>query len=192
MEVTPEMYAWLTSQNVINPFKSFQTDINTSSSFQIPKQTLELLLGGKYIDNILKSLQDSYNKLYDMKLDYTDNLNDLVEIKEDDQYISNSAKYTNWHLYQDSLKHFGLNYPDDLINQIINGDKEILLQILTDIFELQNEVIKHTQSGNKNFDPNKFINDGNLTFKNTVTENKNELKIKDNTTTNIISEDKSK
>ena len=56
MEVTPEMYAWLTSQNVINPFKSFQTDINTSSSFQIPKQTLELLLGGKYIDNILKSL----------------------------------------------------------------------------------------------------------------------------------------
>ena len=167
MEVTPEMYAWLTSQNVINPFKSFQTDINTSSSFQIPKQTLELLLGGKYIDNILKSLQDSYNKLYDMKLDYTDNLNDLVEIKEDDQYISNSAKYTNWHLYQDSLKHFGLNYPDDLINQVINGDKEILLQILTDIFELHNEVIKHTQSGNKNFDPNKFINDGNLTFKNT-------------------------
>ena len=192
MEVTPEMYAWLTSQNVINPFKSFQTDINTSSSFQIPKQTLELLLGGKYIDNILKSLQDSYNKLYDMKLDYTDNLNELVEIKEDAQYISNSAKYTNWHLYQDSLKHFGLNYPDDLINQIINGDKEILLQILTDIFELQNEVIKHTQSGNKNFDPNKFINDGNLTFKNTVTENKNDLKIKDNTTTNIISDDKSK
>ena len=190
MEVTPEMYAWLSSQNVINPFKSFQSDINTSTSFQIPNQTLELLIGGKYIDNILRSLQESYNKLYDLKLDYTDNLKDVKQISEDEQYISNSIKYTNWHIYQESLNHFGLKYPDEIITSIINGDKEILLQVLTDIFELQNEVVKHTHTGNKNFDPNKFIDEGNLTFKNTVTESKNKLKI--NETSNNITEEKSK
>ena len=66
MEVTPEMYAWLSSQKVIDPFESFKTDIENLNNFKINQRTIDLLIGGKYMDNILKSLQDAYNKFYNL------------------------------------------------------------------------------------------------------------------------------
>ena len=73
MEVTPEMFAWLSSQKVIDPFKSLQSEIISPNTFQIPEKTIELLLGGKYMNIILKSLQDAYNKFYDLSFDYIKN-----------------------------------------------------------------------------------------------------------------------
>ena len=34
------------------------------------------------------------------------------------------------------------------------------MKVLTEIYELYNEVIKHTKIGNHSFDTNKFIEDG--------------------------------
>ena len=161
MEVTPEMYAWLSSQKVIDPFKSFESEFAESDSFKIPLKTLELLSGGKYMDLILKSLQESYNNLYNLSLNYIENLNQMKEIDEEEDYIINSVKYFNWNLIKESLKNFGLNYNDEIINNIINGDKESLMQILNEIYELHNEVLKHIQLGNHSFDPNKYIEEKN-------------------------------
>ena len=183
MEVTPEMYAWLSSQKVIDPFESFKTDIENLNNFKINQRTIDLLIGGKYMDNILKSLQDAYNKFYNLNLDYIENLNQMKEINENEEYISNSIKYTNWHMIKESLNHFGLKYPDETINNIINGDKEILMKVLTEIYELYNEVIKHTKIGNHSFDPNKFIEDGKSPLQNTTGDNNNNFT--DNTSTNI-------
>jgi len=157
MEVTPEFYAWLTSQKVIDPFKSFESELATSDKFYIDERTLELLSGGKYMDIILNSLQDAYNKFYNLSLNYIENINEMKEIDEEEEYISNSIKYTNWHLIQESLSHFGLNYEDEIINKISEGDKKVLLQVLNEIYELHNEVLKHTQLENNSFDPNEFI-----------------------------------
>ena len=55
----------------------------------------------------------------------------------------------NWNLIKESLKNFGLDYNDKIINNIINGDKESLMQILNEIYELHNEVLKHIQLGNQ-------------------------------------------
>ena len=33
------------------------------------------------MDNILKSLQDAYNKFYNLNLDYIENINQMKEIK---------------------------------------------------------------------------------------------------------------
>ena len=161
MEVTPEMYAWLSSQKVIDHFKSFESEFAESDSFKIPLKTLELLSGGKYMDLILKSLQESYNNLYNLSLNYIENLNQMKEIDEEEDYIINSVKYFNWNLIKESLKNFGLNYNDEIINNIINGDKESLMQILNEIYELHNEVLKHIQLGNHSFDPNKYIEEKN-------------------------------
>ena len=106
MEVTPELYAWLSSQKVIDPFKSFESELATSDKFYIDERTLELLSGGKYIDTILKSLQDAYNQFYNLSLNYFENIKEMKEIDEEEEYISNSIKYTNWHLIQESLSHF--------------------------------------------------------------------------------------
>ena len=50
MEVTPEMYAWFTSLNIINPFLSLEED--SMNTFIIPEKIVNLLLGGKYMDII--------------------------------------------------------------------------------------------------------------------------------------------
>mgnify|MGYP002626069953 FL=1 len=140
MEVTPEMYAWLTDLNIINPFSSLKTP--TEGNFILPEKTMELMIGGKYMDIILNTLQFAYNKFYKLKLDYLSGLSDLKEISEDQTYISNSVKYANWHLINDILNKFGISYTEDQINQLINGDKEFLLKVITQIFYLCNQFLK--------------------------------------------------
>ena len=140
MEVTPEMYAWLTDLNIINPFSSLKTP--TEGNFILPEKTMELMIGGKYMDIILTTLQTAYNKFYKLRLDYLGRLSELKEISEDQKYISNSVKYANWHLINDILNKFGISYTEDQINQLINGDKEFLLKVITQIYYLCNQFLK--------------------------------------------------
>ena len=140
MEVTPEMYAWLTDLNIINPFSSLKTP--TEGNFILPEKTIELMIGGKYMDIILTTLQSAYNKFYKLKLDYVSRISELKEISEDQKYISNSVKYANWHLINEILNKFGISYTEDQINQLINGDKEFLLKVITQIYYLCNQFLK--------------------------------------------------
>lgn len=148
MEVTPEMYAWFTSLNIINPFLSGEDD--QMNNFVIPEKTINLLLGGKYMDIILKHLQDSYNKFYKVKMDFTSKMKELKEIDEDQDYISNSVKYANWHLVGDTLKQFGVNYTEDEIMKVVNGDRDFMFKIIRQIYDLFTQFLKHSNSNNKN------------------------------------------
>lgn len=141
MEVTPELYAWLTSMNIIDCVKSLRSQEN---AFQIPQKTINALMGGKYMDKILLSLEDSYNKFYKLKLNYTANLVNIKPIDENDEYISNSVKYFNWNLINESLAHFGLNYTSENIEAITSGDTKMLLEVITKIFTLSNELLKRS------------------------------------------------
>ena len=156
MEVTPEMYAWFTSLNIINPFLSVEED--AMNNFIIPEKTINLLLGGKYMDIILKHLQDSYNKFYKVKMDFTSKMKELKEIDEDQDYISNSVKYANWHLVGDTLKEFGLNYSEDDIMRIVNGDKDFMFKVITQIYDLFTQFLKHSNNKNPNKTSNKNTN----------------------------------
>ena len=78
MEVTPEIFAWLTSLNIINPFLSFSQDL--VNDFQIPEKIVSLLFGGKYIDLMIKSLQEAFNKFYNIDDDYSSNLLKLKQL----------------------------------------------------------------------------------------------------------------
>ena len=53
MEVTPEMFAWLSSLKIIDPFKSLQNEIISPNNFQISEKTIELFIGGKYMNYII-------------------------------------------------------------------------------------------------------------------------------------------
>ena len=140
MEVTPEIYAWLTSLNIINPFLSYDDD--PMNNFIIPEKTINLLLGGKYFDIILKHLQDSYNKCYNVKMDFNFKMKELKQISEDEDYISNNIKTSNWSLIFETLKKFGINYVEEDIDKIINNDNEFLLKVLTKIFEVNSDFLK--------------------------------------------------
>ena len=140
MEVTPEIYAWFTSLNIINPFLSYDDD--PVNNFIIPEKTINLLSGGKYMDIILKNLQDSYNKCYKVKMDFIFKLKELKNINEDEDYISNSIKKANWTLISETLKKFGINYSEEEIDKIINGDREFLLKVLKKIYEVNTDFLK--------------------------------------------------
>ena len=140
MEVTPEIYAWFTSLNIINPFLSYDDD--PVNNFIIPERTINLLSGGKYMDIILKNLQDSYNKCYKVKMDFIFKLKELKNINEDEDYISNSIKKANWTLISETLKKFGINYSEEEIDKIINGDREFLLKVLKKIYEVNTDFLK--------------------------------------------------
>ena len=140
MEVTPEIYAWLTSLNIINPFLSYDDD--PMNNFILPEKTINLLLGGKYFDIILKHLQDSYNKCYNVKMDFNFKMKELKQISEDEDYISNNIKTSNWSLIFETLKKFGINYVEEDIDKIINNDNEFLLKVLTKIFEVNSDFLK--------------------------------------------------
>ena len=101
MEVTPEIYAWLTSLKIIDPFKSISDSMN---NFIIPENTLNLLFGGKYMDIILKNLQDAYNKFYKVDMDFINDINQIKLIQEDQEYILHSVKYANWQIIISILK----------------------------------------------------------------------------------------
>lgn len=134
MEVTPEIYAWLSSINVIDPLKSLSEDLD--NIFVVPENTLKLMFGGKYMDLILKNLQESYNQFYKVNMDYIGNITQLKQIQEDEEYISNSIKYANWQIIVEILNHFGLSYSEDDINLLVNNDKDELKKIITKIYEL--------------------------------------------------------
>ena len=182
MEVTPEMYAWLTDLNIINPFSSLKS--SAVGSFTIPEKTIQLMLGGKYMDIILTTLQSAYNKFYKLKLNYLTKLSELKEITEDQEYISNSIKYANWHLINEMLNQFGISYNEDQINQLINGDREFLLKVITQIYYLCNQFLKERgvkegkKKSDKNLEPiNETASFGNTNLK--VNKEKEKEKEKD-------------
>ena len=141
MEVTPEMYAWFTSLNIINPFLSLEED--SMNTFIIPEKIVNLLLDGKYMDIILKQLQDSYNKYNKVKMDFTTKMKEIKEIEEDQDNISDSVRKSNWNIIRDTLKQFGIKYSEEEIMKVVNGDKDVLLQILTKIYETFNNYLKN-------------------------------------------------
>ena len=125
------MYAWLTSLNIINPFSS--TGNGSFNSYIIPENVINLLLGGKYMDIILQHIQDAYNKFNNNKINLILKINEIIDIDENQEYIPNSVKYANWNLISEILTQFGLNFSNDEITKVINGDKEILIKILNQI-----------------------------------------------------------
>ena len=194
MEVTPEMYAWLTDLAIINPFSSLKTP--TEGNFILPEKTIELMLGGKYMDIILNTLQNSYNKFYKLRLDYLGRLNELKDISEDQKYISNSVKYANWHLINEILNKFGISYTEDQINQLINGDKEFLLKVITQIYYLCNQFLKDRSfktDKNEKADLNKVKSkekESNLEGKSIISELENEMDNKKTTNKNLATNQK--
>ena len=148
MELTPEMYAWLTSLNIINPFLGLEN--YPVNNFQIPEKTVKVLLGGKYMNIIINHLQDSYNKFYNVKSDFTSRLQELKDVNEDQEYISNSVKYSNWNIIMDILKKFGLSFSEDDINKLVEGDKKLLLDVINKIYELNTQLLKDASLKKKN------------------------------------------
>ena len=170
MDVSPELYAWLTSLHIVTPSSSTSP---SQSSFSIPSHTLELMTAGKYFDVILSTLQTSYNNFYHLNFNYLDSLKDIKPIKDDDEYIAHSIKYYNWQIIVEILSHFGLNYNQRYVVDISNGKIDVLFEIINRLFTLCNELLKRTDPTEEENKAKKNVNSNpaNVSSKETINLN---------------------
>ena len=174
MEVTPEIFAWLTSLNVINPFVSYSQDL--VNDFQVPEKTVSLLMGGKYMDVLIQPLQDAYNKFYKINEDYISELMKLKHIPDGQEYISNSLKYTNWKIIFEILAHFGLIFSEDELSLLVNNNVDQLKKVITKIYQCYTKYLnngehnnlndKNSDSGNKD-----YLRNNQIEYKETFNKN---------------------
>ena len=162
MEVSPEIYAWLTSLNIIEPFS--ETEKNESNSFYIPENIVEALFEGHYFDIMILNLQDAYNKYFNKRKNCEPKLKELVFKEKKYNKISNKTKFNNWNVINNALQFFDLKYSKNDINKIMNKNYDMLLKIITKIFTTINQLLKYTK---KDYD---FEN--NLSTNNYMKENK--------------------
>ena len=142
MKVTPEIYAWLASLNIIKPYASISKDL--VKDFLIPEKTISSLLLGKNMDLIIQPLQRAFNKFNHVQKDYISKLNNLKQIPENQEYISftylNKIKYENWKIIFEVLSKFDLQFTETEIYLLVNNDKDQLKEIITKIYEEYNKL----------------------------------------------------
>ena len=126
MEISPEIFAWLSSLNIITPpFKQ---------AFYLPPKTLELFLRGKHMITLISYLQKAYTNNDQATTSFTTFLSQLKHINDDIDYISPDIKYENWCVINKILKQFDINYSLEQISQLVSGNTQIFSDILNNIY----------------------------------------------------------
>ena len=147
MEVSPEIYAWLSALNIIDPFNG--TNKNGMYNYFIPENTLNSLFNGEYIDLLIFDLQEAYNKYYDIRKDCAPKLKELVFKEKYFDKISEKTRLNNWNVINDALKIFGIKYSKNELNKVVSGNNSALLKIIGNIFNTVTQLLKYTKRDTK-------------------------------------------
>ena len=184
MKVTPEIYAWLTSLNIISPYKSLSEDIE--QDFRIPQNVLSPLFFGKYMDIIIQPLEKEYNKFYSKNDNYASKLSNLKKLPENRGKISstviNNIKHDNWKLIFEVLSHFGIRFSEGDIFLLVNNDRDQLKEVITKIYKSYikfsyKEETTYTNNNNKNKSKSAILKIDELDSDKTYTECKSLLEL---------------
>lgn len=153
MEVTNEIYAWLTELNILNAEKTLI--MKKGGMVFVDEDLTNKFLNGFFIDKILYELEDLYNKFYKIKLNYTKKLDDIKILQENAKNSRNDRNLRNaiWKIVSQVTENFGIELNEDHIKNISNGDVKALLYIINAIYTLSGELMKRSpeKKGNIKF-----------------------------------------
>ena len=194
MEVSPEIYAWMCSLNIIDPLSDRNPNkakTDSLSNYIIPEDLLECLFKGEYIDTMILDLQEAYNKYFDNKKDCSIKLNELIFKEGNYEKISDKTKLENWKIIKEALKYFDIYYSYNELNKIVNGNKTILLKVITNIFNISSQYLKYTKLDTKNDNKtltkkNKIGLNLNMNFPNNITNSNSKEKLKKNNSNSLL------
>ena len=194
MEVSPEIYAWLSSLNIIEPFS--ESGENNSQTYIIPENIVEALFEGHYFDVMILNLQDAYNKYFNNRKNCVPKLKELAFKEKKYNKISAKTKLNNWNVINDALQFFNIKYSKIEISKIMSGNRDFLLKVITKIFNSCLKLLKYTKKDVnqeninllKNNSPNKKQLDNHLPKINNMNNNNNNT----NKKTNILNESNNK
>ena len=194
MEISPEIFAWLSSLNIIKPpFKQ---------AFYLPPKTLELFLRGKHMITLISYLQKAYTNTNYETASLTTLLSQLKHINGDTDYISPDIKYENWCIINKILKQFDINYSLEQISQLVSGNTQILSDILNNIYtscinsaKINNNKLpqqtEHSQYNHVNTNSSKYTKESALSSSLNISDNSLNLRTSssNNNYSTIIKED---
>ena len=160
MEVSPEVYAWFSALNIIDPFS--ETGQNRNRNYYIPEDILNALFNGEHMSTLILDLQSAYNKYYQVKKDCSPKLKELVFKEKNFDGISEKTKINNWNVINDALKIFDIKYSKNDLSKVVSGNNEILMKILSNLFNIVTKYLKYAKKdtviNNKNKATNKNKN----------------------------------
>jgi hypothetical protein len=149
MEVTPEIYAWLTELKIL---KAEKTLIMKKDGILIDDSVSLKLINGFYWDKILNHLENLFNKFYKIKLNYALKLEEIKPLLQ--QIKGNSfdvkVRLEIWNIIGEVIRNFGVELNEDNIKQISNGKNEDIKNILITINLLTNQLTKTNNDNNFN------------------------------------------
>ncbi len=142
MEVTPELYAWLSELKILDNNKSF--NLRNNKKILIDEKISNKFLNGFYMNKILFELERSYNNFYNAKLSFSVKLNELRILQEN--FFNNETDFdlriSAWGIIQEIAENFGIELTDNSIEKIANGDFNTINQVLSAVFSLTTELMK--------------------------------------------------
>ena len=153
MEVSPDVYAWLTSLNIIDPFSEINE--NGSNTYSISENKVEALFEGHYFDIMILNLQEAYNKYYNNRKNCEPKLKELVFKEKNYPKISSKTRIYNWNVINDALDFFNLKFSKNDLNKILNKNTDALLKIIMKIFNTITKLLKYTKKEYNNIVENK-------------------------------------
>lgn len=144
MEVTPEIYAWLTELNILNAEKTLI--MKKEGKIYVDEDITNKFLNGFYIDKILYELEHLYNKFYKIKLTYTKKLDDIKTLQENAKNNKNDRNLRNaiWKIVSQVTENFGIELNEEQIRKISSGDVNALLYLINSIYTLSGELLKRS------------------------------------------------
>jgi len=145
MEVTPEIYAWLTELNIINS-EDKPIIIKKDGNIFIEEEIVNRFLNGFFIDKILYDLEDLYNKFYNIQLNYTQKLDDLKIFQENSKKKKNDINLRNaiWTIVSQVIGNFGIELNEDHIKKLSKGDINTLFYVISSLYFLSEGLRKRS------------------------------------------------
>jgi hypothetical protein len=135
MEINAEIYSWLRSAGVIQE----DLDINEEGLFTLPEDVSDQLESGLGFGVILKRLNKAKNRL-EREITPMPELNSLKQVK------SPAAKLYNWKILSSVLQSMGIVVDPDSRSLIVAGDRQIVIEVLKQIFEAEQKALKESKS----------------------------------------------
>lgn len=144
MEVTPELYAWLTELNILTAEKTIK--MKKDGKVYVDEDIVNDFLNGFYIDKILYELENLYNKFYKIKLTYTQKLDEIKNFHDKTKNNTNDRNTRNaiWKIISQVTENFGIELNEDHIKKLSNGDSDALFYLLNSIYTLSGELLKRS------------------------------------------------
>ncbi len=144
MEVTPEIYAWLTELNILTAERTIK--MRKDKKVFVDEDIVKKFFNGFFVDKILYELEKLYNKFYNIKLSYTQILEDIKPFQDNTKNDKNDRNVRNtiWKVISQVIENFGIEMNEEHLKNIINGDIDTLLYLLNSIFSLSEQLQKRS------------------------------------------------